>query len=426
MTGAEFGPDVLAGIRVVEFAQNAAMPHCGRLLAGLGADVVKIEPPGGDAMRRLAGLSEHESRAYAVINPGKRSMALDLGNDRAQAVVAALFAWADIALVAFKLPDLERYGIDWDSARTINPRLIHITHTALGPEGPDAEFGGYDALVQGRSGVGFLMNRSGSTAPRPTRPAINDFGSGFSAAFAALAGLRHRDLTGEGQRIDTSLLGTAMNLGVPVLGGFPQDRDQTEELDADIAAVREAGLDFDTHRSIYESKVQAAAGAFQLYFRHYRTADGLISIAGISPALFRRFHDATAITRPESQDTTDPEFQAVVAEAEAAFASRTTEDWLTTLRTAGYPCGPYNMPHQAIQDPHAVANGYVVELDHPDFGPYTTVGMPFQMERNRSAIRGPSPAFAVDTVEVLSDIGFAPDLVAGLIDAGVVLARTSL
>lgn len=415
-------PGVLDGIRVVEFAQNAAIPHCGRLLAGLGADVVKIEPPEGDAMRRLAGLGDMESRAYAVINPGKRSVAIDLSAQDAREVIDALFAWADVALVAFKLPDLERYGIDWAHARQINPRLIHVTHSALGPEGPDAEFGGYDVLVQGRSGVGYIMNRSGTTAPKPTRPAVNDFGSGFSAALAVLAGLRHLDQTGEGQRIDTSLLGTAMSLGTPVLGRFPVDEAQLDELDADIATVQAAGVDFDTQRDLYESKVQAGGGAFQLYFRHYQTADGLISLAGLSPGLFAKFHAVTGIDRPEGGDTTDPAFQSVVAQAEQVFAERTTQQWLTALRDAGYPCGPYNMPHQAMQDPHAIQNGYVVELEHPDFGPYQASGMPFQMEKSRSQVPGPSPSFASDSREVLAEIGFEQTLVDQLIATGAVIA----
>lgn len=420
-------PGALDGIRVVEFAQNAAVPHCGRLLAGIGADVVKVEPPEGDAMRRLAALADMESRAYAVINPGKRSIAIDLASPDARPVIDALFAWADVALVAFKLPDLARYGIDWDHARTINPRLIHLTHTALGPNGPDADFGGYDALVQGRSGVGFIMNRSGATAPKPTRPAVNDFGSGFSAAFAVMAGLRHRDLTGEGQRIDTSLLGTAMSLGTPILGGFPIDEPQLAELDADMAAVRDAGVDFDTQRDLYESKVQAGGGAFQLYFRHYQTADGLISLAGLSPGLFTKFHAATGIDRPVSGsaiDTTDPAFQAIVAQAEEVFTQRTTAEWLTALREAGYPCGPYNMPHEALRDPHVIENGYAVELDHPAFGPYVASGMPFQMEKSDSSVRGPSPGFAAHSREVLHDVGFDDELIAGLVASGAVIDRS--
>lgn len=420
----EMKPGALDGINVVEFAQNAAIPQCGRLLAGVGANVVKVEPPEGDAMRHLAVLGDKaamEGRGYAVINPGKRSIVIDLKSSEAQPAVEALFRWADVALTAFKRPDLARYGIDWDTARGINPRLIHVTHSTLGPEGPDANMGGYDALVQGRSGVGFVMNRSGADAPRPTRPAINDFASGFSAAFAVMVALRHRDQTGEGQRIDTSLLGTAMSLGTPLLGRFAADLESTAELEADMAAVRSAGADFDTQRAIYEAKVQTAAGAFMLYFRHYRTADSLISVAGISPALFDKFHEATGIDRPTVADTTDPAFQAVVAQAESIFAERTTAEWLSVLQSAGYPCGPYNMPHEAIRDPHAEANGYVVDLDHPGFGVYRTIGMPFQMEKSRSEVTSPSPRFGDDTTDVMEEVGLDAELVASLLASGVIV-----
>lgn len=420
-------PGALDGIKVVEFAQNAAIPHCGRLLAGIGADVVKVEPPEGDAMRRLAGLGSKdskESRAYATINPGKRGIVVDLQSPQARPVIEGLFRWADVALTAFKLPDLARYGLDWETARQIKPQLIHVTHSPLGPEGPDAHMGGYDALVQGRSGVGFVMNRSGKTAPEPTRPAVNDFSSGFSAAFAVMAALRHRDQTGEGQRIDTSLLGTAMSIGTPLLGSFEQDAEQTAELEADIAAVRASGADFDTQRAVYESKVQAGAGAFLLYFRHYKTSDGLISLAGLAPGLFTKFHSATGIDRPPGTDITEPSFQAVVQQAEDVFASRTTAEWLDVLREAGYPCGPYNMPHEGIRDPHAETNGYVVDLDHPEFGRYRTTGMPFQMEKSVSSISGPSPRFAIDTSDVMGEIGLDDELVASLLESGAILDRS--
>ncbi|MCP3990096.1 MAG: hypothetical protein GY724_13550, partial [Actinomycetia bacterium] len=245
MTVEGLPPGILDGVRVVELAQNAAIPHCGRLLAGLGADVVKVEPPEGDALRHIAQVAELEGKAYVVINPGKRSIVLDLQRPEARPVVDALFAWADIALVAFKSDDLARYGIDWDHAKTVNPRLIHLTHSALGPEGPDAHHGGYDVLVQGRSGLGWVMNRSGRTAPRPTRPAINDFSTGFVSAFAVLAALRHRDQTGEGQRVDTSLLGTAMSLATPIVAQFPGDDEALDELDEDLVALRAAGVSFD-------------------------------------------------------------------------------------------------------------------------------------------------------------------------------------
>lgn len=248
---------ILDGIRVLELSQNAAIPHCGRLLAGLGADVVKVEPPGGDAMRGMAALGPLESRAFAVINPGKRSVAIDLNAADAGEVIDGLSAWADIALVAFKGSDLERYNIGWDHARTINPRLVHLTK-------------------------------------------------------------------------------------LPV---------------------------------------------------------------------------------PDATDHNSTEFTEVVDQAERLFAGKTTAHWLEILGDVGYPCGPYNLPYEALEDPQVRANRYVVDLDHPIFGPYTTTGMPVSFEKAPSGITGPSPGFAVHTDEVLAEAGFEPSRIAQLIDWGVVLSN---
>jgi len=411
-------PGVLDGVRIVEFAQNAAIPHCGRLLAGLGADVIKVEPPAGDAMRMIAPVTDRESMAFAMINPGKRSIVVDLTKPNSHAVIDALFAWAEVALVAFKPPDLVRYGIDWDHARAINPSLIHLTHTSLGPDGPDADQGGYDVLVQGRSGLGWMMNRSGGTgeAPQPTRPAVNDFGTGFVASFAVMAALRHRDQTGEGQRIDTSLLGTAMSLATPTSVSFERQADSIGELDEELAALRLAGSSFDDQRTHYEQRVIPAAGAFRLYFRHYQTSDGLISVAGMSPGLFAKLHKATGIDPPPTKDANAPEFQATVQAMEDRFASRTSAEWLADLKLAGYPSGPYNMPHEAVVDPQVIANDYVVELNHPDIGRYVTSAMPFQMEKSRAEVRDTSPKFGAHTRQVMEEVGLPADTIAMLID----------
>ncbi len=413
---------ILEGVKVLELAQNAAIPHCGRLLAGLGADVVKVEPPGGDAMRLLAQLGPKEAKGYATINPGKRSIAVDLDATDAREVIDALFRWADVALVAFKGPDLERYGIGWDHARTVNPRLVHLTHTPFGPEGPDADQGGYDVLVQGRSGVGFIMNRSANGVPLPTRPAINDFGTGMVSAFAVMAGLRHLDRTGEGQRVDSSLLGTAMSLGTPMLSRFDEtDTDVLADFDEDIAVMREAMVGFEDQRAAYESRVQAGQGAFQLYFRHYQTADGLISIAGLSAGLIAKFHHLTGLPEVDRSDITSPVFQKAVAAAEELFATKTTAEWLTILRDGGYPCSPYNLPHEALDDPQVRANDFAVDVEHPVFGRYTTTGMPVSFEKAPSGVPGPSPVFGANTVEVLAEAGLGQDRIAELVDGGVVI-----
>ncbi|MDH3678409.1 MAG: CoA transferase [Acidimicrobiia bacterium] len=401
------GTGALAGTRVVELAQNAAIPYCGRLLAGMGADVVKVEPPGGDAMRRLAQLGPLESKAYATINPGKRALALDLDAPGSADVLDGLFRWADIALVAFKQSDLERFGIDYRSAQESNPSIVYVVHTAFGPDGPDAEQGGYDVLVQAFSGMGFIMNRSSGGVPLPTRPAVNDFGTGMVSALAAVAALRHRDLTGEGQRVDTSLLGTAFGLSTPIVGFFDAvDREPIAEFEEDLRHLRSAGVDFDGQRELYETRVLAGQGAFQLYFRHYGTSDGLIAIAGLSAGLIAKFHEVTGVARPSDPSAVeDPGFQTVVAAAEAVFRSRSTADWLEVLREAGVPSSRYNTPVESIREEQAEVNGFVTDLEHPVFGSYRTVGMPFLMERTPTRIAGPSPTFGQHTDEVLAEIG---------------------
>lgn len=409
---------VLAGVRVIEFAQNAATPHCGRLLAGMGADVVKVEPPGGDAMRGLAALGPMEARGYALINPNKRAMALDLARPESAAVVEALFAWADIALVAFKQRDQERFGLDWERASSINPRLVYLSSTALGHAGPDAHVGGYDVLVQARSGAGFVMNRSRDGVPVPTRPAVNDFGTGMVSALGVVAALRHRDATGEGQRVDTSLLGTAMALGTAILGGFDVDEDVFAEVRNDLDTARSAGVDFDTVREIYERRVIPGAGAFRLYFRHYATADGIVTVAGLSQALFSKFHKVTGIAEPDLSEPHGERFDRIVADAEALFRTRSTDDWLAALREVEYPCGPYNMPYEALADEQVRANDYVVDLQHPVFGRYTASGMPVQFSKTPNVEPAPSPQFGAHTREVLAEAGFATDQIDALVASG--------
>lgn len=216
-----------------------------------------------------------------------------------------------------------------------------------------------------------------------------------------------------------------MMLGIPTLSQFPSvDTEAFAELDEDLTAMRNAGVDFDTQRETYEDRVMVGHGAFRLYFRHYVTADGLISIAGMSAGLYERFHKITGIPSPGTNDHTAEPFQAAVAQAEELFTTKTTKEWIDILLEAGYPCGPYNMPYEALEDPQVKANDYVVELDHEVFGPYKTVGMPVQFEKSDSAVSGPSPAFAVHTDEVMAEAGLTEEQIAKLTIDGVIISRS--
>jgi len=416
---------LLSGIRVIEFAQNIAIPQCGRILAGMGADVVKVEPPSGDAMRGSGQLAPMEAPAYACINPGKRSIALDLTSPDASTVIDALFEWADVALMAFKQSDLPRYGLDWGHARTVNPRLIHLTHTPFGPEGPDADQGGYDVLVQALSGMGFTMNRSENGVPLPTRPAVNDCGTGIAGALGVVAALRHRDQTGEGQRVDVSLLATALNLSVPTISQFWGDGEvgDLSEAQRALAARRDEGADFDDLRADFETNMMTGQRSFHLYFRHYATADGLVTVAGLSRGLQEKFHAATGVDRPTGMRLGSPEFSAIVEQAESLFMTRTTDEWLTELRAHGVPCGRYNLPFESLTDPQVRANWFVDDFDHPAFGKYTTPGMPMQFSATPVGFGEPSPAFAVHTREVLTEAGLASTMIDALVSSNTVVSN---
>jgi len=395
---------VLAGVKVVEFAQNAAVPQCARLLAGMGADVVKVEPPTGDAMRHLAGLTENESRAFATINPGKRTICVDLTDPDSQATVDKLLAWADIALMGMKRSDLERYGLHWDRVHRINPALVSLEFTAYGPVGPEADQPGYDMLVQAASGIGFMMNRSNDGVPLPTRPAFIDFSSGAMACVGVLGALRQRDATGVGERVDASLLGTTLSLATPMIQRFEEDEENLDELQEEIDLLRQAGASFDDLRNHYESRVNAGL-LFKLYVRPYRTADGLMSVSGFSQGLMAKFHAVTGLHRlPLNTQPDTDEFKQLVKSAEDLFASRSTDTWITELRAIGMPCARFNTPDEGARSEQALANDYMVDLDHPDFGKYRTVGMPFSFGSAPVGVTAASPRLGEHTAEVLAEI----------------------
>jgi len=187
---------------------------------------------------------------------------------------------------------------------------------------------------------------------------------------------------------------------------------------------RDEGADFEDLRTDFETNTMTGQRNFRLYFRHYATADGLITVAGLSRGLRAKFHEATGITRPAPELTlASPEFQAIMAEAEDLFASETTAHWMSVLRAVGYPCGRYNLPFEGLNDPQVRANWFVNDLEHPIMGNYTVPGMPMQFSATPVDITEPSPRFAVHTAEVLAEIGLDADHITRLIKSETVIAN---
>lgn len=421
-------PGALSGVKVLELAQALAVPFAGLLLADMGADVLKVEPPAGDGIRHtMEPIVPGESKGYTLVNRGKRSICLDITRPEARPVIERLVRWADVVLVSLKPADLPRYGITYENFRAIRQDTIYLEHAPLGKEGPFGGEPGYDVIVQGMSGTSVITARERGGVPMNIRPAYNDTGTGCLSALAVVAALRHRDLTGEGQRVQTSLLGTAVALGHQLISRFAITDDPIEPgYREDIAAARAAGAPFEHQREIWEHHYMRG-GYANIYFRHYRTKDGFVSVGCLSPGLNARFRAVTGIHDPR----TEPGFEIgtpegydrltlLVRQAEDIFAARTSAEWLRDLRAGGVPCGPLNFPPDVMRDEHLLANGFIVEMEHPLFGTYHTFGPPIVMDATPTAIQGPPPLFDEHTDDVLADLGFSPTAVERLRADGVV------
>jgi crotonobetainyl-CoA:carnitine CoA-transferase CaiB-like acyl-CoA transferase len=407
-------PGALEGVRVVEFAQALAIPFAGLLLADMGADVIKVEPPSGDGIRyTMEPILPGESKGFTLVNRGKRSICLDVTRPEARPVVEALVRWADVAMLSMKPADLPRYGLAYEDFAAINPRIVFLEHVPLGKNGPFGGDPGYDVVVQAMSGTSVLTARERDGVPMNIRPAFNDMGTGAFSALGVVAALRHRDLTGQGQRVETSLLSTAMALGHQLLSWFgATDAQKDEPYRQEMAVARERGAGFEEQRAIWE-RHYVRGGYANIYFRHYRTRDSFVSVGCLSPQLNARFRAVTGIHDPRIE----PDFELGTAEAydrltrlvratEDLFVTKTTAAWIEVLRAGGVPCGPLNFPPDVFGDPQLIENGYVVDIEHPLFGTYKTFGPPLQMDATPTRIRSAAPQLDEHTEEVLGELGF--------------------
>jgi len=391
----------LAGYRVLELAHLIAGPVCGMYLADMGADVVKVEQPAvGDAARtiydpRLAG----DSVVFLTVNRNKRSVALDLGTGEGRRVFARLAARADVVVEAYRGGVAERLEIDYARLAPLNPRLVYCSLSAFGPEGPWREKPGLDMLVQAMGG---LMAVTGEPDGGPIlcgAPVLDTLGA-VSAALGVLTALLHRERTGEGQRVDVSLLGGALLAHAARLSVF-------------LVTGQEPGR-------------QGSAHPYLVPFQAFATADGWIYVAVWVERLWKPF--CTVIERPEL--ATDPRFagrddrlrhrRELVAALAPIFLTRTVQEWLARLERHEVLCAPVNRYADLPTDPQVVASRMLLAEDHPRAGRLTTLDTPIRFSRTPGGIRAHAPALGEHTDVVLSEAGLAPDELARLRETKVI------
>ena len=419
----------LSGIRVLEFTQIIAGPFCCQHLADMGAEVMKFEPLEGEPWRLMAELVPKESRTYASLNRGKKSIALDMNRSESRDAIHRMTKDADVVVINYRPGVAEKLGIDYKTLSAINPRLVYCENTAFGRQGPLAKRGGYDIVVQGLTGLMAGEAKMDGAVPTYIYPAIADYATGIQMSNAICAALFHRERTGEGQRLDCTLMGTALAMQTTQFTWIDAwDEAVLPPMLEAITAARQEQKSFLEQLEIHNTYRPAATG--NIYYRVYQTSDGFLILGALSHALRLKVLLATALKdtrfRPDGGFDLNPPGWAedgpkLVAEAEALFLSKSTSEWLRVLEAAGVPSGPMHFVEELFDHPQTLENGLVVELDHPILGHMRMVGPPFQMSKSPLAPQGPSPVLGADTDEILASAGLTRDEVDAMRRSGAVL-----
>jgi crotonobetainyl-CoA:carnitine CoA-transferase CaiB-like acyl-CoA transferase len=390
----------LDGIRVIDLTQAMAGPFCTMNLADMGAEVVKVEPPGGEEGRvpgavQLRGVSG----PFLAVNRSKRSLAVDLKRPEGVAILRRLAATADVLVQNYRPGVVARLGVDHPTLRGVNPRLVYCSISGFGRTGPYASRGGFDLIAQGMSGI---MSVTGEPEGPPAKSGvpISDLAAGLFACVGILCALEYRERTGEGQHVDTSLLEAAMALTV------------WESMEYWLTGRTPGPL--------------GSAHRLSAPYQALRAQDGYLTVGANNDKLFEGF--ARAIGRPDLLE--DPRFRAraerlanraaLEAEIETTTAARPRAHWLERLEREGVPSGPINTYPEALNDPHAVARQMVVELRHPEAGTVKALGVPVKLSDTPGAADAPAPRLGEHTAEILADLGYDEAARAALFRQGVV------
>jgi crotonobetainyl-CoA:carnitine CoA-transferase CaiB-like acyl-CoA transferase len=390
----------LEGVRVVEYAQYVAGPLCGVLLADLGADVVKVEPPGGDGYRYVMPAASGIGRYFVPLNRGKRSVIADLKTDEGLATSERLLVSADVVLHNVPHGRAERFGLGWDAVHAAHPKLVVGRVTSFGTTGPLADAPAYDLVAQARAGLLTAHASRGDEVPvRAGGIPMADLTAGFLLASGVLAALvRARD-TGQGELVDVSLLAAALAVQLQDLVWLPGEGGVDEPL-----AAGRAHLD---------ARAEEIAGGVGMnpYYRCFEASDGL-AVACLNVAQRQAFLELLGLadTTVETPDLV-PGDPAVLAAKVAltdrvaqTFSERSVAEWIGRLEAVGVPCGPVQRREAIDRDEQVAAERLVGEIDQPGLGVVRLLA-PFVRVGGGTPAPPPAPSLGEHTDAVLRELG---------------------
>jgi CoA:oxalate CoA-transferase len=417
----------LNGVRVLEFSQIIAGPLGCQLLSDLGAEVIKVEPTDGEAWRHAAPFMPAESKWFHILNRGKKSLAIDLGVAAAQEVIHRLVREVDVVVINYRPDVADRLRIDYETLSAIKPELIYVDNTAFGRLGEMANRPGYDIVIQALSGMIATVGKVDQRGIPIVPPPFADTTTGYSIATAVCAALFSRAMTGQGQKIETSLLINALTINMLNFASLPAgDAEQRARFEASLAEARAAGTSYADFLAQQDVAVRAAQPG-NVYYRCFLTTDGAIAIGALSAELRKKVRAVLAIEHNRDEpgyDPYDPKQvevdQQIVALVEDMIREKSSGYWERVFESGGVPVSRVNFPQELLSHPQVEANDYVIELDHDLSGPERLAAPPWKMSGTPVQAQGASPPLGRDTNAVLALAGYSEAEIAGLRNDGVV------
>lgn len=373
-------------LRVLDVTQVMAGPYCAMVLADLGADVIKVEPPAGDSTRTMPGGVGADTPAFNAVNRGKRSIVIDLKRTQGRNVFLRLARATDIVIENYRPGVMSGLGLGYETLAAMNPRLIYASISGYGQTGPARQKGGFDLIAQGVSGI---MSVTGHPDGPPVKCGVplTDLGAGLFAVVGILAAVEARNRSAVGQHVDTSLVDAGVALSVWEAteyfsgGGVPGALGSAHRMNAPYQAIA--------------------------------CADGFITLGGANDRIFAKicevFGHAEWLAMPEFSTNAQRvrHRDALATRIEAITRRQPRAHWLALFEAHDIPCGPINDYAQVFADPQVVAREMVVETAHPTLGLLRTLGSPIKMSATPPEVRRRAPQLGEHTDEILRQAGFS-------------------